>query len=128
MPDFPLPLRLLQEAELIPLGHRGIDAMQLIEIDAIEAQPAQAAIELLAKAIGTRVLLPLVRPGTIKAALGRDDEFRGIRIERLRDQLLADMRPVRFGGIDQRHVELDRAPQRRDRLGPVARRSPIPPR
>src|SRR5204862_7448528 len=71
-------------------------------------------------------LLPLVRSGTSEAALGRDDESIGVRIERLRDQLLADMGPVRFRGIDQCHIELDRAPQRRNRLGPVGRRSPDP--
>ena len=88
VPDLALALRLLQKSELVVLGHGGVDAVQLIEVDAFEAQPPQASVERLAEALGTAVRLPLVRTRPIEAALGGDDEARGIRMQRLRRSAL----------------------------------------
>src|SRR5438132_992866 len=98
--------------------------MQLIKADPIEAQPAQTPIQFLSQAIWMRVPLPLVRPRSIETTFGGDDESRRIRIQSFSDQLLADVRPVRFRGIDQRDLQLDRTAQRRDRLRPIRGRSP----
>ena len=40
------------------------------------------------------------------------------------DELLADMRSVRFGGIDEIYPKLDRALQHANCLGAIARRAP----
>src|SRR5581483_12174422 len=44
-------------------------------------------------------------------ALRRDHEILGIRVERVRDDLLAPAGAVDVGGVDQRHAELERPPQ-----------------
>src|SRR5438132_2831744 len=98
--------------------------MQLIQVEAIEAQPAEAPIELRSETLGTPVLLPLMRPRTVVATLGRDHETFRIRIERLGDQLLADVRSVGFRRVNQVDPQLDGALQRRDRFRTIARRPP----
>jgi hypothetical protein len=45
-------------------------------------------------------------------------------VERLADELFADVRPVRVGGVDEVDAELDRAAQHRLRLVAVSRRTP----
>ena len=57
-------------------------------------------------------------PGAVEAALGRDHEVVGIGVQRLGDQLLADLGPVGVGGVDQVDAELDDPAQHA--LGPVA--------
>ena len=42
----------LQKTELFVIGHVGIDAVELVEIDAIEAQPAKAAVKFLTQTMG----------------------------------------------------------------------------
>ena len=54
-----------------------------------------------------------------------DDPLVGV--QRARDQLLADVRAVGVGGVDEVDTQLDRAPQQRDRavlVGAAGPRSP----
>ena len=53
---------------------------------------------------------PDVRAGAGQAALGGDDARR-VRVQRLADQVLADVRAVAVGGVDEVDAELDRAAQ-----------------
>jgi hypothetical protein len=84
--------------------------VELVEIDAVQLQAAQAAVAALLQALGPRVARPLAGTGPAKAALGGDHEAVPIRMERLRDQVLAHLRPVRVCGVDQVDAELDNAP------------------
>src|ERR1044071_5741108 len=115
---------LRQRVELLLLRHFGIDAMQLIEVDALQLQPAQASVELLAQPLRPRVLDPLARPRPVEPTLRGDDESRWIRMERLADELLADVRPVRLPGVDEVDPQLHGPPQHAPRLGRIFRRSP----
>src|SRR5207248_8646688 len=106
-----LALKLAQGLELLLLRHVRIDAMELIEVDPLELQPLQASVELLAQPLRPPVLDPLVRPGAVEASLRGDDEAGRVGVQRLADELLADVRPIRLGGVDEVDAELDGAPQ-----------------
>ena len=54
--------------------------------------------------------------------LGRDDHVIAQRLERLTDELLVHIRPVRLRGVEQRDAPLDGTPEERDHLVPVTRR------
>src|SRR4029078_4080950 len=45
VPDQPALLELSERAELLVLWHRGVDAMELIQIDPLELEPLQAAVK-----------------------------------------------------------------------------------
>ena len=102
--------------------HVLVDAVQLVEVDVVGAEPAAATRRC------PRARAPGGRRGTI--AVGRDvldheADLRGEHDlvaaagERGADDLLVRERPVHVGGVDQRHAELDRAV---DRRRPSARR------
>jgi hypothetical protein len=59
--DLPCALRLLQKPELLILGHAGVEPVQLIQVDALQAQASQAAFELFAQTFGPAVHRPFVR-------------------------------------------------------------------
>ena len=56
--------------------------------------------------------VPPARAGPHQAALGRDDQVVGVRVQRLGDQALADLRAVGVGGVDEVDAEFDRPAQR----------------
>ena len=66
--------------------------------------PSQHSLQ----ALGAAVARPLARAGAAQAALGRDHEVVRVRVQRLGDQVLADLGPVGVGGVDQVDAELDR--------------------
>ena len=68
VPDLAFAPRVLQEAELLFFGHRRIDAMELIEFDAVEPQPPQAALEGPAQTVGATVDLPSIRTRSIDSS------------------------------------------------------------
>ena len=55
-------------------GHLGIDPVKLEQIDPLEPEPLEAALDLSAEVFGPAVLAPLVGPGPPEAGLGRDDQ------------------------------------------------------
>lgn len=116
VPDLAVLSREMQEAELIFFGDVRIDPVQLVQIDTFQPQPPQAAVQLFAQAFGSPVGLPLAGAGPIESTLGGDDETPRVAVQRLRNQLFADVRPVGFRRVDEVHVELDRASQHGDRL------------
>src|SRR4051794_37038447 len=56
------------------VGHLRGGAVQLVEVDALERQPAQAALACLAGVFGTGVARPPIGAGALEAALRSDDE------------------------------------------------------
>src|SRR6478735_11375236 len=62
-------------------------------------------------------------PGALEPSLGGDQNA-AIRMERLADELLGHVGPVRIGGIDEVDAERRQALQRADGLGLVFRRTP----
>src|SRR5207248_271142 len=117
----------LERAKLVGEGHGGIDAVQLVEVDALEPEPAQAAVARGAKVLGSPVRLPLVGPGTLEARLGCDHEPPRVGVERLGDEPLAHLGAVGVGRIDEVDTELDGPVQHGDRFAWVARLAPNAP-
>jgi hypothetical protein len=119
-------LQLDQRADGVLDRHRGVGPVELVERDLVELEPPQAALARLPQVVRMPVDRPLTGPGALQPALGGDHEVVRVRVERLADQLLADVRPVGVGGVDEVDAQLDRAAQHRLRLVPVGRRTPDP--
>ena len=124
MTDLPLPLQLPEGAELIVERYGGIDAVQLVQLDTLEPEAAQAALTGRAQVLRPAVRRPLVRPGSLEACLGGDHQLGRIGVEGLRDEALAHRWAVGVGSIDQIEAQLQRASQHGDRLVVVARLAP----
>src|SRR5882757_6612129 len=119
-----LGLQLGEHAVLVICRHRRVNPVQLEQVDALHPEAAQAHLALLAQVLRASTLEPLARAGTQEAGLGGNHQVFVVRVQRLPDQLLADVRAVRVGGVDQVHPELDGAAQHPDRLVVVGRRTP----
>jgi hypothetical protein len=97
--------------------------VQLVQVDPLEPQSTEAFPAALLDALRAAVRAPLAGAIPEKARLGRDHEPLGIRMEGLGDQLLADLRTVGVGCVDQVDAELHRAAEDRER-GVAVRRWP----
>ena len=124
MADLALLPEVVEHTELVLQRHRRVDPVELEEVDALETEPTQAELGLLPQVRGTSERHPLAGAGPDESRLRRDHEPVGIRVERLADQLLVHVRPVRVGRVDEVDPELDGAAQDTDRLVVVARRAP----
>src|SRR5579872_6310879 len=97
---------------------------EIHDLQRIEAQVAQIVM------YGIDNLLPraCVKPGTVGAAasadLRHDHQVIGIRMQRLLNDLIGDVRTVEIAGIDVIHARADSLAQNRDRTGNIARRAP----
>ena len=114
----------LQLADLVGHGVRRVDAVQLEQVDALEAEAAQAELDLLAQVRRLAERGPLARALAGQAGLGRDDHVVGVRVQRLAQQVLGDVGAVGVGGVEEGDPDLDGPTQHGDRLGVVARRTP----
>jgi len=92
--NFPCLPQIKQRADLIGHRHLAIDAMQLIEWNAIELQPLQASFARFAKMCWAAILNPFARAWPLKAPLGRDDQSRRVGMQRLGDQSLGNFRAI----------------------------------
>ena len=99
--DLPLVLELLECADRFLVGDLVVRRVQLIEVDAVDLQPPEAPFAGLPQVLGPPVARPLSRPGTGQAALGGDHEPVRVGMKRFGDQVLAHLRPIRVGGVDQ---------------------------
>lgn len=117
-------LKLRHGTELIFFRHRRVDPVQLPEIDALHAQALQASFETFPQAFRSCVLFPFSRTGAIEAALRRDHQVFGIRMQCLGDELFADIRAIRLGSVDEGGSQLHRASQHSQRLRSISRCSP----
>ena len=104
-------------------GDLRVDAVQLPEADAVDAEPAAALVGLLDEVFGPAEGDPHLRAGSRQAGLGGDEDV-AVGMQRFADQLLGDIRPIGIGGVDEVHAELGQALQRADRFGPVGRLAP----
>ena len=100
-PDLALVLQVLEHADLVLERHLLVDAVQLEQVDALEAEATQAHLGLLAQVLGPADRQPDVRPVPHQAGLRRDQDVVGVRVQRLADDLLADVRAVGVGGVDE---------------------------
>src|SRR5579875_3088852 len=100
---------------------RGIDAMQIIKVDHIDAEPPQRSLARRPHVI--RAPAETAPAGGIESAteLARQDDPVATPADRASDQLLVVTLTVGIRRIDQRYAELDRALNRRDRFRVVGR-------
>ncbi len=123
----PCCLQLDQCPELVGERHPGIDPVQLVEVDRLDLEPAQAQLALLLQVLREPEDVPMTWPGSGESGLGRDDQALGIGVQRLGDQLLTDRRAVGVGRVDEvdaraRRLGAARRGHRHDR--PEGPRSP----
>ncbi len=123
--DQALALHLGYGAELILTRHGRIDAVQLPQVDALQLQPAQAEMHVLAQIFRPPQLGPLGRPGAAEPALGGDGQA-VIGGQGLGDQILRHFRPIGGGCVDEVHPQFRQAPQGGQHPGPVRRLAPHP--
>src|SRR5258706_4634260 len=106
VPDFPLALEVRECADLDFERHLRVGRMQLVEVDALELEALQAALEILAQLLGPAVLVPARGLRAREAAFRADDEVLRIRVHRLGDSDFAGVRAVALGGIEEIGAEL----------------------
>lgn len=111
-----------ERRELFVVRHGGIDPVQLPQIDALDLEALEASLERLAQMAAVSVRRPLIRSGPLEATLCRDHQPLRIRVQRLGDEFLGHVWPVRVGRVDEIHSELDGAPKHADRFFLVRRR------
>ena len=113
-----------ERADRLLEGHLRIGCVQLVQVDGVDAEPAQAGVahasEVFGPAVGRehrRSRRPRSEGARDEATFGRDEHVVGVGNERLGDDLLTRPVAVDVGGVDELHAEVDRAPhQLRRRL------------
>ncbi len=111
MANLALLLHLTQRAERFFERSARVDAMQLIEVDAFELEPAEAHFDTLNQISGAANILGFGRALARDAAFGGDNEIGRVRIEGFADEALCDLGAVCVGGVDQVDAEIDGAAQ-----------------
>ena len=106
-------------------SRRPVGPVELVEVDPLDAEPAQAPLALLADRLRSQVVLDhAVRAALPAPAALREDEHvlaDAVGRERASDDLLGVAEPVHGGGVDPVDAELDGVPDRGDRLVVVDR-------
>ena len=98
--------------------------MELINVNVIEAQTPQAALQRFSQMFGASVLWPLVGACTQKPPFGRDDQIFRRRVESFCDERLTHFWSVGVSGIYQIHAQFKGAAQNSDSFLLVRWRSP----
>ena len=123
MPDEALGLHVLDHPELILERDERIDSVQLPKVDALKAQPPQRHVHALAQVLRASDRAPLIGALAREAAF-RCDEEPLIRIEGLADEVLAHLRAIRVGGVDEIDAEFNRSTQDLDGSAAICRIAP----
>ena len=103
-------------------GHIRVDAVLVIEVDGVHAEPLQRAVDDLLDHLGpagdpaSRLALDGI---DVPAELGRDHDLVLVRGERLAHELLVGVRTVDLGGVEEGHAAVHSGVDQRDHLLPV---------
>ncbi len=108
MADLALLLCVFQRAEGVGERNGGVDAMELVKVDAIEPEVAQGELELLLQVVGATAGLGFGGALAGEAALGGYDETGGVGVKGLGNQLFGDLRAVGVGGVEEVDAEFER--------------------
>ena len=99
--------------------HIRVDAVLVVEVDVVGAQPAQRTLDGAADA--RRIAAQATGQDTVllerKPELGGDDNLVAVRLEGLTDDVLVGERPVHLGGVEERDAELDGTSDDGDAVG-----------
>jgi hypothetical protein len=107
MTDLPLTLEIDERSYGVIERHARIRAMQLIEINPVNAETLEARLAGGAQMTWPSVWTPRAGAGPCEAALGRNDQPIGIGRQSFGDQLLADARTVGIGRVDEGDAQFD---------------------
>ncbi len=86
--DLPFVPQALQLAHLVGEWHGRVDAVELEQVDALQAQVAEAELGLLPQVLRAADRRRQVRALTCEPDLGGDDQAIGVRVQGLLDELL----------------------------------------
>src|ERR1700674_626093 len=100
-------------------GDLGVDPVQLIETNPVEAQPPQAPFARRLQMFRLSVFNPLVRTRSLEATLRRHDDAFRIGIQSLSNDSLADIGAVRIRSVDEIDPEFDCASHDANGLPPI---------
>src|SRR6478752_665813 len=124
--DLAFLLQVAEHAELLFRIDLGINPVQLQQVQRVHLELAQAQFGLLAEVLGTAHRHPFIRTGAGEPDLGGDLQAVPVRVQGLREDLLADVGPVGIGGVDEVDAELDGAADDGDGRLAVRRLAPDP--
>ncbi len=124
VPHLALIPQLGERTHLVGDRIRGIDPMQVEQIDGLDSEPPRAQLGLLLQVAGVTERHPLRRRGPEVADFRGEDQVLGVGVQCFRDQFFTLTERVGIGGVDELHSEFDRAAERRDRVGRVSGRPP----
>jgi hypothetical protein len=109
--DFALLLHLLQGAKTFFERGTGVDAVKLVEIDALEFESSQAHLDALNEVASAANVFGFGGALSGDSTLGGDDEAGGIRMQGFSDEALGNFRAVGIGGVDEGDAQFDGAAQ-----------------
>jgi hypothetical protein len=91
-------------------GHRAVRAAdpQIDDIQHLDTEVAQIALDLFPQSIGGDLVDPPAALVAHPSDLRDDREVVGVRMKRLPDQPVGDVRPVEVGGVDMADAPLER--------------------
>src|SRR5260370_37773336 len=98
--------------------------MQLIKINPVQAQPAEAPFAGGSQGFWLSIFNPLIRTWPRKAALGGDHQPCRIRVQRLSYDFFTHAGTIGVRGVDEIDSQFDSAPQNPDGLSPICRLVP----
>src|SRR6267142_620443 len=84
----------------------GVRNMQLINVDAVQAQSLKASFNCLAKVRGSCIVSPLIRAGTVPASLGGNYQARRVWKQRFGNEFLTYVWAVGIRGINEIDIKL----------------------
>ena len=88
-------------------GDRGIDAVELVEVDAFEPKVAEGEFELLLEIVGAAAGFGFRGPLPRQATFCGNDQVGWIGMEGFGDELFPDLGPVGVGGVEERDAEFE---------------------
>jgi hypothetical protein len=122
MLDLPLLDQILHGPRNVFNRDRGIDAMLIVEIDDIDSETLQGALDYLLDVLGLAIQAAptrFTRGGGCPAKRRRDDDLIAERRQRFADQLLVRKRAIHFRGIEECDAAFHGRLQQSDHRFPV---------
>ena len=117
MQDLALAHQLGQHADGVLDGSARVDAVLVVQVDAVGAQPLQRALDSSTDVGGAAVDHAALAPGVRdEPELRGDHNLVAAALDRLSDDLLAVERPVDLGGVDLSHPQIQGPADGADRL------------
>jgi len=98
--------------------------VQLVEVDALELQALEVAVDGALEVLGPAIWIPGARAWPQQAALRGDDQVFRVWMQRFGDQLFVHVRAVAVGGVEEIQAQVVRLAQHGVRGGTILRRSP----